>query len=198
MVEFHFDVYLRCRAVGDNLKYQWTHNNIVLVPNSHYSIVNESDIVINNVQSSDAGQYQCIVSNNGGRVTSKYATILVVDKGEIWCTYCILKLIVQIVPAPHIITHPTDTSAAAPFSAVFTCSVSAFGYLNIIWYRNNEVYKTVINKSKITMTSSHNVTTSNLIIVNVTMKDSGVYYCEAWANRKASQSRSANLFYAGM
>jgi len=82
---------------------------------------------------------------------------------------------------------------------VFTCSVSAFGYLNIIWYRNNEVYKTVINKSKIIVTSSHNVTTSNLIIVNVTMKDGGVYYCEAWANnRKVSQSGPANLFYTGM
>ena len=80
MVEFDFDVYLRCGAVGDNLKYQWTHNNIVLV---HY---NESDIIINNVQSSDAGQYQCIVSNSGGRVVSRPATILVVARGELWCT----------------------------------------------------------------------------------------------------------------
>ena len=102
-----------------------------------------------------------------------------------------------IVPAPHIITLPTDTSAAAPFSAVFTCSASAFGHLNIIWYRNNEPYETVPNKSIIILTSSHNITTSNLTILNVTMKDSGVYYCEAWANRKASQSRSASLFYAG-
>ena len=83
MVEFHFDVYLRCGAVGDNLKYQWTHNNIVLVPNSHYSIVNESDIIINNVQSSDSGQYQCIVSNNIGRVVSRHATVLVVARGEL-------------------------------------------------------------------------------------------------------------------
>jgi len=83
MVEFHFDLYLRCRAVGANLKYQWTHNDSVLVPNSHYSIINESDIVINNVQSSDAGQYQCIVSNSSGKVASKYATILVVGRGEL-------------------------------------------------------------------------------------------------------------------
>ena len=80
MVEFDFDVYLRCGAVGDNLKYQWTHNNIVLV---HY---NESDIIINNVQSSDAGQYQCIVSNSVWRVISRPATILVVARGELWCT----------------------------------------------------------------------------------------------------------------
>ena len=60
------------------------------------------------------------------------------------------------------------------------------------------MYKTFANKSNVTVTSLHNVTTSNLTILNVTMEDSGVYYCEAWANRKASQSRPANLFYAGM
>ena len=106
--------------------------------------------------------------------------------------------ITQIVPGPDMITHPTDTSAAAPFSAVFTCSASAFGHINITWYKNNEAYKTIANKSNFTLTSSNNVSTSNLTILNVTMKDNGVYYCEAWANKRATQSRLVNLFFAGM
>ena len=104
----------------------------------------------------------------------------------------------HIVPAPDIITHPTDTSAAAPFSAVFTCSVSAFGKLSIIWYRNNQKYESVANKSAISITSLNNITTSTLTILQVSNKDIGVYYCEAWANKKASQSQSAQLFYPGM
>ena len=102
-----------------------------------------------------------------------------------------------IVPAPDIITHPTDTSAAAPFSAVFTCSVSAFGHLNIFWYKNDKMYKSVFNKSAISVTSLNNITTSTLTILQVSNKDGGIYYCKAWANKKASQSQSARLSYSG-
>ena len=44
---------------------------------------------------------------------------------------------------------------------------------------------------------SMNETTSILTIPNVTSKDVGTYYCEAWANRMAAISHSANLFLAG-
>ena len=45
--------------------------------------------------------------------------------------------------------------------------------------------------------SSVNETTSILTIPNVTSEDVGTYYCEAWANRMAVISLSANLFLAG-
>ena len=80
---------------------------------------------------------------------------------------------------------------------MFTCSASAFGHLNIIWYKNNEEYKTVLDKSEITLSSSGNVTTSNLIILNVTINDSGDYFCETWANDRATRSNVATLYYAG-
>ena len=197
MVEFHFDIHLRCSAIGNNLKYQWTYNNITIAPNSRFTIADGGDIIISNAQLSDSGQYQCEVSNSGGIVTSRYATVLVVARGEL-CTQVLHSSdYFQIVPAPHVLTHPTDTSAAAPFSAVFTCSASAFGYLNIIWYKNNEVYETVLDKSEITLSSSGNVTTSNLIILNVTINDSGDYFCETWANDRATRSNVATLYYAG-
>ena len=103
------------------------------------------------------------------------------------CTY--------IVAAPQIVTHPTDTSAAAPFSALFICSVQSYGYLTITWYRNNR--NSVPRKAYHTLMLSLNVTTSILTIPNVTIQDVGAYYCVAWANRKAAESLVANLFLAG-
>ena len=98
------------------------------------------------------------------------------------------------VPAPDIITDPTDTSAAAPFSAVFTCSARGCGELNITWHRHNKplpqrVYSTIKN--------SVNGTTSTLTILNVVNDDVGTYYCVVWASNKATQSRVASLFLAG-
>ena len=100
------------------------------------------------------------------------------------------------VPAPQIIIHPNDTSAAAPFSAVFTCSAKGYGYLNITWFKNNKVYNSL--KSIIHQTSSMNITTSTLVIYNVTEDDVGVYHCLVWASSKASQSRTADLLFSSM
>ena len=99
-----------------------------------------------------------------------------------------------IVCTPQVITHPTDTSAAAPFSALFSCSVQAYGYLTVTWYRMNN---SLPNKAYSTLTLSVGVTTSVLIIPYVTSEDVGRYYCVAWANMLAAQSQAANLLLAG-
>ena len=101
----------------------------------------------------------------------------------------------SIVYAPRVVTQPTDTGAAAPFSALFNCSIQVYGYLTITWYRNNE--DPVPSKAYSTVISSVNETTSILTIPNVTSEDVGTYYCEAWANRKATLSLTANLFFTG-
>ena len=95
---------------------------------------------------------------------------------------------------PYILTHPTDTSAAAPFSGVFTCSASGYGHLNITWYRRGGSLST---KSKSTEISSPTVTTSTLVIPNVTNDDVGRYYCFVWANDRAVQSKQASLIFSG-
>ena len=96
---------------------------------------------------------------------------------------------------PQVVTHPTDTSASAPFSALFSCSVQAYGYLTVTWYKNKE--KPVPKKAYSTLTPSVNVTTSILTIPNVTSEDIGTYYCVVRANMKAAQSPAANLILAG-
>ena len=101
-----------------------------------------------------------------------------------------------VVCAPHIIAHPTNTSAAAPFGAEFNCSIQVYGYLTVTWYKSNE--KPVPSKAYSTVIQSMNGTTSTLTIPNVTSEDVDIYYCEAWANRRAAQSLKANLFLAGI
>ena len=98
--------------------------------------------------------------------------------------------------APQVVTHPNDTSAAAPFSAVFSCSVQAYGYLTVIWYRNKK-RDPVPKKAHHTLISSLKTTTSILTIPNVTIEDVGTYYCVVWANRKAVESLAGKLIFAG-
>ena len=93
-----------------------------------------------------------------------------------------------------IVTQPTDISAAAPFSGVFTCSVEGYGYHNILWYKQPG---TLPYKCKIKEMTSQGVVTSTLIIPNVTEEDVGKYYCQVWANNIGVRSITANLYYSG-
>ena len=94
-----------------------------------------------------------------------------------------------------IVTEPTDTSAAAPFSGVFTCSVEGYGYHNILWYKQSGT--ALPYKHKIKEVTSQGIVTSTLIIPNVTKEDVGEYYCQVWANNRGVRSNTANLYYSG-
>ena len=95
-----------------------------------------------------------------------------------------------------IITHPMDTSAAAPFSGVFICSVEGYGYQNITWYKQSGTI--LPYKHKIKMMTSNGIVTSTLIIPNVTEEDVGKYYCQVWANGFGVKSDPATLHLSGM
>ena len=120
------------------------------------------------------------------------------------CTYiCIASYMVgmlhyhfiYVVSSSTIVTHPADTSAAAPYSAVFTCSIYGYGYQNITWHRKSAKlpYNHQINE-----VSSSRLITSTITIPNVTEQDVGKYYCQVWANDIRKQSEQANLYYAGI
>ena len=98
------------------------------------------------------------------------------------------------VVSPNIITHPAATSAAAPFSGVFMCSINGHGYQNITWFRQSDTLPT---KCKVFETISHGVITSTLIIPNVTETDVGKYYCQVWTNNRGTRSKAAVLYYSG-
>ena len=92
------------------------------------------------------------------------------------------------------VTQPTNTSAAAPFSGVFTCSVSGYGYQMITWHKQPG---TLPHKHKTNEMTSHGIATSILIIPNVTEEDVGNYHCQVWANNFGVKSGKAVLHYAG-
>ena len=107
-----------------------------------------------------------------------------------------MQFIYFCVVAPStIVTQPTDTSAAAPFSAVFTCAAEGYGYQNITWHKQSG---TLPHKHMISQMTSHGVATGTLIIPNVTEEDVGKYYCRVSANNIYVESKRAELYYSGM
>ena len=94
----------------------------------------------------------------------------------------------------NFVTQPTNTSAAAPFSGVFTCSVSGYGFQMITWLKQPG---TLPHKHRTTETTSHGIVTNTLIIPNVIEEDVGKYYCQVWANKIGIRSRKATLHHAG-
>ena len=109
-------------------------------------------------------------------------------------------LILHIVRAPHIIAHPIDTFAAAPFSGVFTCSASGYGTLSVVWFKEDLAMredKPLPNKAIISLESTLKVTISTLAIPNVTTDDVGSYYCIVWGESKASISSITKLLLSG-
>jgi len=88
-----------------------------------------------------------------------------------------------------------NTSAAAPFKAIFKCAAQGYGTVTIEWKRTDSA---IPNKANITQQILLNISMSHLVIPNVMQGDTGKYYCVAWANRKGSISKEAMLLYAGM
>ena len=106
-----------------------------------------------------------------------------------------------VVPAPCIIIHPTDQFAAAPFSGVFTCSASGYDIRLVNWIRKDLTIletKPLPAKAIISVESTPAVTTTTLVIPNVTISDVDRYYCIVWAENKASRSNDAKLLLSGM
>ena len=97
--------------------------------------------------------------------------------------------------ASTFVTHPTDTSAAAPFSGVFSCSAYGYGRQHITWHKASGKLP---HKHTIRQIPNYTIVTSILTIPNVTEEDAGKYYCQVWANHLGSQSKKANLFYSGI
>ena len=58
--------------------------------------------------------------------------------------------------------------------------------------------KPLPTKANISLESSPEVTSSTLVIPNVTNSDVGKYYCVVWAGNKVSKSNAANLLFSGM
>ena len=101
-------------------------------------------------------------------------------------------LLIHIVPAPQIIKQPTNTTAAKPFGAHFTCTANGYGNIKILWKSINKDGTTPA-KATITEERSLESVTSTLFIPDVVLADEGGYYCTAWIGRVSASSQTAYL-----
>ena len=77
----------------------------------------------------------------------------------------------------------------------FLCSFSIkHCYQNITWHKQSGTLPPKYQTNEMT---SGKVTTSTLIIPNVTEEDVGKHYCQVWANNIGVRSKKANLYYSG-
>ena len=65
-----------CSATGYNVSYQWTIGSGSF-PNGRVTGINSNTLMISNVISSDNDNYTCVVSNEGGNVSSTPARLTV-------------------------------------------------------------------------------------------------------------------------
>jgi len=85
----NFNLTLHCKAVGYQIIYNWTKNGRIINSNHHYYII-DGDLSIINMKPSDKGQYQCEVSNIGGKVESSHSQVVI--KG-MYCLYICTKFV---------------------------------------------------------------------------------------------------------
>lgn len=76
-VQHNVSVTLKCEAIGGNIiNYKWTRNDTIVQNYSNYGI-----LIIESVQKSDEGIYQCEAMNERGEVAlSKQAEIIIYGK----------------------------------------------------------------------------------------------------------------------
>jgi len=100
-------------AEGGGLSYQWRKNS------AEIEGATESVYTIDQVSGADQGQYDVLVSNGCGSITSAAATLSVASA------------------APSITRQPTDQAACDGGSATFTV-VAAGNWLGYQWWKDNE------------------------------------------------------------
>jgi len=141
------------------LSYQWKKNG------TNISGATSPTLTLNNVSSSDAGSYTCVVSNSCGNVTSSSATLTVY-------------------PSTQITSQPTQQTVYVGQNVTF--SVTASG--------NNLTYQWQKNGTNLT-NSTHisGATSSTLQIFNVTTADVGQYRCIVTGSCGSATSNAATL-----
>lgn len=110
-------------ATGSNLTYQWRKNGIAIDTTANPSAAT-ANLQLLNVQTTDTGVYDVVVSNESGSVDSNDVNLTVTGG--------------PVDPIPVIIDHPDDTTVVLNSPA--SLSVTATGNnLNYQWYKNGVI-----------------------------------------------------------
>ena len=77
----NFNLTMKCIPDDDHLyKYTWIKKNDVLPLRAQG--INSSCLTIVNLTPKDSGEYQCVLGNGTGRISSKFSTIKIISKED--------------------------------------------------------------------------------------------------------------------
>ena len=74
----NYNLTIKCLPNKDNFNYKWIKKNDVLP--SRAQGVNSSQLTIINLKPEDSGDYQCVMSNSTGTISSNFSTIKITGK----------------------------------------------------------------------------------------------------------------------
>ena len=80
----NYNLTMNCSPDKTNFNYKWIKKNDVFL--SRAQGVNISQLTIVNLKPEDSGDYQCIMSNNTGTISSIFSALHVIGKNNI-CSY---------------------------------------------------------------------------------------------------------------
>ena len=69
----NYNLTMKCLSNLNNFNYKWLRNNNVLP--SRAQGVNTSQLTIVNLRPEDSGNYQCVMSNSTGTISSNFSTV---------------------------------------------------------------------------------------------------------------------------
>ncbi|XP_070240884.1 hemicentin-1 isoform X2 [Bos mutus] len=153
-------------AVGYNLTWQRNDRDIRLTDTAGMRILANLSLELRSVKFSDAGEYRCVVSNEGGSSTE--AVFLTVQE------------------PPKVTVMPKNQSFTAGSEVSIMCSATGYPKPKIAW-TVNDVF--IMGSHRYRMTSE-----GNLFIKNAVPKDAGIYGCLA-SNSAGMDKQTSTLRY---
>ncbi|XP_044798653.2 hemicentin-1 isoform X3 [Bubalus bubalis] len=153
-------------AVGYNLTWQRNDRDVRLTDPAGMRILANFSLELRSVKFSDAGEYRCVVSNEGG--SSTQAVFLTVQE------------------PPKVTVMPKNQSFTAGSEVSIMCSTTGYPKPKIAW-TVNDVF--IMGSHRYRMTSE-----GNLFIKNAVPKDAGIYGCLA-SNSAGMDKQTSTLRY---
>ena len=74
----NYNLTMKCLPDKNNFDYKWIRKNDVLP--SRAQGINTSQLTIVNLKPEDSGDYQCVMSNSTGTISSNYSTVSITGK----------------------------------------------------------------------------------------------------------------------
>uniref|UniRef100_A0A452FS37 Hemicentin-1 n=1 Tax=Capra hircus TaxID=9925 RepID=A0A452FS37_CAPHI len=153
-------------AVGYNLTWQRNGRDVRLTAPAGMRTLANLSLELRSVKSSDAGEYRCVVSNEGG--SSSEAVFLTVQE------------------PPKVTVMPKNQSFTGGSEVSIMCSVTGYPKPKISWTMNDMF---IMGSHRYKMTSE-----GNLFIKNAVPKDAGIYGCLA-SNSAGMDKQTSTLRY---